>query len=135
MNNERVSELKKRAYLAKQRLRMGYWEKIAGEKRELESGNADARAVAELQRARVGRDELMSVDRDRAKKDEKLYEKVCEILDEDENQTGPIGRLIDKELYVSLSEAGKQKYVLELAEKFRELSRRYYAERANKTYR
>lgn len=135
MNNERISELKKRAYLAKQRLRMGYWDKIAGDKRELESKNTDARAVAELQRARIGRDELMSVDRDRAKKDEKMYEKVCKILDEDENQTGPIGRLIDKELYVSLSEAGKQKYILELAEKFRELSRRYYAEHANKTYR
>lgn len=135
MKNERVSELKRRAFLAKQRLRMGYWDKIAGEKSKLESNNTDARAVAELQRARVGRDELMSIDRERARKEESLYKKVCEILDEDENETGPIGRLIDKELYVGLSEAGKQKYVLELAEKFRELSRRYYLERGNKSYR
>ena len=135
MKNERVSELKKRAFLAKQRLRMGYWEKIAGEKQQLISVGSDERSIAELQRARIDRDELKSVDKTRAREEEIMYEKVCRILDEDENETGPIGRLIDKEMYVSLSELGKQKYVLELAEKFRELSRRYYMEKGNKTCR
>ena len=134
MKNERISELKKRAFLAKQRLRMGYWEKIAGEKQRLISVGSDEREVSELQRARIDRDELKSVDKARAREEEVLYEKVCEILD-DENETGPIGRLIDKELYARLNERGKQKYVLELAEKFRELSRRYYMERSNKTCR
>ena len=55
------------------------------------------------------------------------------MLDDNPDEPAPIGRLIDKEVYMSLDEGGKQRYVLELSKKFRELSERYYSERANKS--
>ena len=75
----------------------------------------------------------MIIDGDKAKKEEKMYEKVCKILDTDSDTLSPIGQLIDKELYSKMDECGRQKYILELAGKFRELSRRYYLERAAKS--
>lgn len=37
MGNEKImSELKKRALLAKQRLKMGYWQRLERERREME---------------------------------------------------------------------------------------------------
>ncbi len=128
-----IGELKKRAFLAKQRLRMGYWERLAQKKREL-GENAGERDVVELQRAELARDELAAFDRERAQREERLYERVCEILD-DENECAPIGRLIDQKVYKTLDEGGKQRYVLELARKFRELSERYYLERRTQTAR
>ena len=90
----------------------------------------DERGIEEIQRAQYRRDVLKVFDVDKAKREERLYAKVCRILDNDSDTLSPIGQLIDKELYGRLDEFGKQKYILELAEKFRELSRRYYLEHA-----
>lgn len=130
-----MSELKKRTLLAKQRLRMGYWEKQERERLEMVNGGSalDERGIEELRRAKFRRDALMIIDGDKAKKEEKMYEKVCKILDTDSDTLSPIGQLIDKELYSKMDECGRQKYILELAGKFRELSRRYYLERAAKS--
>ena len=131
-NCKEMSELKKRALLAKQRLRMGYWQRLERERAEMEKtrGDLDERGIEEIQRAQYRRDVLKVFDVDKAKREERLYAKVCRILDNDSDTLSPIGQLIDKELYGRLDEFGKQKYILELAEKFRELSRRYYLEHA-----
>ncbi|MFR1564869.1 MAG: hypothetical protein ACLSUT_00315 [Christensenellales bacterium] len=76
---------------------------------------------------------MLVTDEQRAKKEERLYEKVCNILDKDSDTLSPIGQLIDKEEYQRLDEGGRQKYILELSEKFRELSRRYELERMGRT--
>lgn len=134
-NCKEIGELKKRALLAKQRLRMGYWQRLERERAEMERtrDDLDERSIEELQRAQYRRDTMKAIDGDRAKREEKMYEKVCKILDTDSDTLSPIGQLIDKELYGKLDEFGRQKYVLELAEKFRELSRRYYLEHAGKS--
>ena len=103
---QRQGELKKRAQIAKQRLKMGYWESVR-------RGNS-ARSV----------DHVSAV-----APDEKMYKKVCAILDRDEATLNPIGQLIDNDVYTSLDAASKQQYILELSNKFRELKERYYKER------
>lgn len=128
-----MDELKRRALIAKQRLKMGYWQKMENERREMEKSEVSLRGISELQRAKVSRDVLRATDEEAADREEKLYAKVCEILDSDEDIIGPIGKLIDKEYYARLDEFGRQKYVLELSSKFRELTKRYYLERSGKT--
>lgn len=104
---QQTGELKKRAWLAKQRLKMGYLNNAA-------AGGA-----------RV----MRSQDESEERGDETLYRKVCDILDRDELALNPIGQLIDAEVYSELDPAAKQRYILELSEKFRELKDRYYRER------
>ena len=129
-----ISELKKRALLAKQRLKMGYWQRLERERREMEeSSSMGERNITELQRAKIRRDAMFATDEQRFRQEERLYEKVCKILDEDSDTLSPIGQLIDKEKYQKLDECGKQKYILELSKKFRELSRRYYLEHGGKS--
>ncbi|MBD5131654.1 MAG: hypothetical protein HDT28_03560 [Clostridiales bacterium] len=118
----KAGELKKRCWLAKQRLKMGYWEAVKSDRLQ-QSDVAATKAVYAEDRARYApNDTRLSV------LDEKMYRKVCDILDSDEVATNPIGQLIDREVYEGLDAGGKQRYILELSEKFRELKARYYNE-------
>lgn len=134
MAKKELSELKKRALLAKQRLKMGYWQKMEREHAELiirlngDKGNAN-----QITRRQLERDTLMAVDSKKAKEDELFYARVCSILDADEDTTNPIGQLIDKDLYATLDDGGRQRYVLEISKKFKELSARYYLEQKAKS--
>ncbi len=130
-------ELKKRALLAKQRMKMGYWQQLMSERENMlisagESNKAQY-LVSEVQRAKFERDNNVIINRERAGKDEEMYIKVCRILESDEVTTNPIGLLMDQKEYESLDEFGRQRYVLRLSEKFRELKERYYKERIGKT--
>ena len=137
MAKKEYGELKKRAMLAKQRLRMGYWQQLKEERERVLSkvGDSDAnkRMVSEAQRARLKRDTISVINGAEAREDEKLYERVCRILDDDEDVMNPIGRLIEHEEYDALDDGGRQRYILELSKKYRELKERYYAERLSKT--
>ncbi|MDE7395410.1 MAG: hypothetical protein K2M95_04765, partial [Clostridiales bacterium] len=128
--------LKKRAMLAKQRLKMGYWQKMVEERQKaLESfgkSEESLQLVQSLQREKVKRDEQKALSAVRADEEEVFYAKVCSILEEDENTTNPIGRLIDRGRFDQLDENNKQLYILRLAEKFRQMRDRYYRERAGK---
>ena len=128
--------LKKRAMLAKQRLKMGYWQKMLEERQralgELGASDESVQLVQSLQREQVRRDEQKALSAVRADEEESFYAKVRSILDEDENATNPIGRLIDHSCFEQLDENNKQLYILRLAEKFRQMRDRYYRERASK---
>ena len=127
------SELKKRAMLAKQRLKMGYWQNLLKERDDLImlGGNTVyAKAKAdEAKRKKFERDNLISLDSEEAKEDEILYKKVCKMLDNNEDVTNPIGVLIDEDLYNGMDSMAKQKYVLRLSKKYREMRERYYTEK------
>ncbi len=125
-----INELKKRALIAKQRLKMGYWESVSSERDALRREQVNADTISKLQRARLNRETRISGGEAAAKREEEMYRKVSEILSSDEDVLNPIGRLIDKQEYMRLDEQGKQKYVLELSRQFRELSKRYYLEHA-----
>ena len=118
MAHKQSGELKRRAQLAKQRLKMGYFESAQSETDLPDSGNVSF--IASYARFT---DTATS-------RDEKMYKKVCAILDRDEATINPIGQLIDNEIYSTLDAAAKQRYILELSNKFRELKDRYYRERA-----
>ena len=131
-----MSELKKRAILAKQRMRMGYWQRMNAEKqRQLENiEKADVQSmqlVKEIQRATILRDEgsalgIMSVERD-----EMLYQKVVALLESNEIILNPIGVLVEKELYEKMDSGNRQKYILDLSKKFCEMKERYHLEKMN----
>lgn len=63
-------------------------------------------------------------------KDQALYNKVCKILEEDRIIINPINELIDKKYYDSLSLESKQRYILDLSDKYREMKERYDREHA-----
>ncbi len=118
MARKQSGELKKRAQIAKQRLKMGYWETLRQEIDERMDDAATAKAF-------VQRVDTVTV----SAPDEKMYKKVCAILDRDETTLNPIGQLIDNDVYSTLDPASTQRYILELSNKFRELKERYYRER------
>lgn len=134
--SKKGTELKKKALLAKQRLKMGYWDNLRREKEKMieTSGNtSDAQKLAnEYAHAKIVRDVNIVVSRRSEEADEKLYRKVCEILDNDEVIMNPIGQLVDKTEYDRLDDNGKQRYILELSSKFREFQERYNRERKGK---
>lgn len=131
------SELKKRALLAKQRLRMGYWQSMEEERQKTlaqmgETGK-NVKLVRELQQEKVRRDEDKILYTDKAAEEELFYGKVCAILERDENTMNPIGQLIDRNEFERLDENNRQRYILQLSQKFRQMRERYYRERSGKS--
>lgn len=122
MAQRKAGELKKRCWLAKQRLKMGYFDSVNGASPQ--AVNAGVAACAADRPVAVRRTFVTSAE------DERMYKQVCDILDDDEVSLNPIGQLIDPSVYDALDAEGKQRYILELSEKFRELRERYYKERA-----
>lgn len=118
-------ELKKRCWLAKQRLKMGYWESLKRERSGEDEVDVRSMAVEYARRTR----EVDGTSYAPSAEEERMYRKVCEILDSSEVTINPIGQLIDRAVYDGLDPAGKQRYILELSEKFRELQARYYREK------
>lgn len=133
MQNNGAGELKKRAILAKQRMKMGYWQELMRQREAMltkvgkTAGNIQL--ISEVQRAEVKRDANIIINNASVNRDEELYRKVKIILDKDEYTGNPIGQLIDSKEYESLDDGGRQRYVLELSKKYRELKERYYKER------
>lgn len=121
--SRKAGELKKRCWLAKQRLKMGYWESLKNQRSD-ESARGTAQGEEVVRRMRP-----VEVVSHTSAADEKMYRKVCAILDSDEISLNPIGQLIERDVYDGLDANGRQRYVLELSEKFRELRDRYYREK------
>lgn len=64
-----------------------------------------------------------------AKDDEKLYNKVREMLSENEDAINPIGKLVDKTKFSSLSEMDKERYIFNLADKYKSMRERFQREK------
>ena len=62
-------------------------------------------------------------------KEQELYDRVCKMLSRDEVVINPIRELMDNKYYNSLSVEGKQRYIIELSEKYKEMKNRYERER------
>ncbi len=62
-------------------------------------------------------------------KEQELYERVCKILSSDDVVINPIQELVDNKYYNTLSkQEDKQKYILDLSEKYKEMKLRYERE-------
>lgn len=57
-----------------------------------------------------------------------LWQKVCDIMESEQDIINPISILIDKEKYNNMSEIARQMYVLRLSDKYAELKQRYITE-------
>ena len=128
-----MSEIKRRALLAKQRMKMGYWQKMQAERDRIMTETDDVSRIemaSNLRRKEFERTNNMALGDDFTEKDEKLYVKVKNILEKDENTLNPIGQLVEHSIYDFMDEANKQRYILELSAKLRELRERYYKEKA-----
>ena len=60
--------------------------------------------------------------------EQELYQRVCKMLDKDDVIINPIQELVDKKYYNSLSLESKQKYIIDLTEKYKLLKMRYIRE-------
>lgn len=65
--------------------------------------------------------------------DKKLYNKVCYLLDSEGDIFNPIDRLIDIDEYNRLNYQGKERYLFNLAEKYRNFKDKYEVEKLSKT--
>lgn len=132
MAKKEISELKRRAMLAKQRMKMGYWEKMQQDKQKLMEKGGDTfeaqKLVSDMQREKYQRDVSITISSAQSKEEE-LYKRVKTMLDGNEFVVNPIARLMDKTTYEGLSGEEKQRYVLELSKKFVELKERYNREK------
>lgn len=60
--------------------------------------------------------------------EQELYERVCKILSREEVVINPIKELVDNKFYNSLTLEGKQKYICDLTEKYKEMKDRFERE-------
>lgn len=109
---------------AKKRLKSGFWEehkdKIVQIKDKARSEGVETSNIIKYYQTRV-------IHNVKAKEDdsELFYTKVKAILDSVGEVSDIIGRLIDQEIYISLPYESKQKYVMELSDRYRVALNRY----------
>lgn len=85
--------------MAKARIKCGYWSQVKNEKLAI---------IQEIEQV-----------------DDEMYEIVASIIESDEIVINPISKLMDEEYYQSLSDEGKNRYILELANKYLRLCKEY----------
>ncbi len=131
------SGIKKCAALARQRMKMGYWDKIVKEREEflLREGDTPENRlkISRIQKSRFARENSENASVTDVNEKERKYLLVCNMLDADEDTSNPIGQLIDYDKYNALDERSKQRYILELVHEYDELKERYYQERMIKS--
>ncbi len=121
-----MEDFKCAAKRAKRRLKSGYWEKC---KREAESAGARARSLG-LNENKVKAGLYDKVRSDiRGEKPDDFYLRVKKLLDEYGEVSDAIGRLTDHEYYATLSYAEKQRYNLQLSEKYLKALEKYRREK------
>ena len=117
--------LKMLAKEAKARMKRGFWERCG---QELDACRRDARAQgiseSKMERYVVGK----VTDAIRGETPDAFYLKVKKLLLEEGEVSDAIGRLTDKEYYATLSYEEKQRYNLELSEKYLEALKRFRRE-------
>lgn len=123
-----MEDIKLLAKEAKQRMKSGFWEenkeKIGYIKSKAKSEGIESSKIVRYYQTNVIREIKPKKD-----ENEKFYKKVKAILDSVGEVSDIIKRLIDTEVYNSLPYDRKQKYVMELSQKYREALVRYKREK------
>ncbi len=100
---------------AKMRMKKGFWQEF-GEKLEGERNYAKQQGINEGKMELYLRDKVET--QIRGETPDEFYSKVKDILLSEGEVSDAIGRLTDKEYYATLSYSEKQRYTLELSEKY-----------------
>jgi len=123
-------ELRKIAQSAMQRMKNGYWARAKSEretaKTEAVKEGKSPDAVESYYRSKFNAELLVKA----LPAEDPMYARVRTLLDGDEDVSNPIARLIEQDKYAALDSTGKQRYIMALSAKYRELSQRYYEEKA-----
>lgn len=117
--------LKMLAKEAKTRMKKGFWERCG---QELEACRRDARAQG-ISESKAERYFVSKVaDEIRGEAPDAFYLKVRKMLLEEGEVSDAIGRLTDRAYYATLSYEEKQRYTLELSERYLEALKRFRRE-------
>ena len=114
---------------AKKRLKKGFWqnykENLDKEIARAEESGISTSKVKEYYACRITEDIRNTKD-----EFEEFYLKVKKLIDEEGEVSNAIGRLTDKEYFDSLDYNEKQRYTLNLSEKYLQAVERYRKEKA-----
>ncbi len=125
---QQEKDVKTLAKEAKKRLKSGFWEKykeeVVEKSRLAKASGVKTQEVVEFYQSK----EFQTVTKDK-EDEESFYLKVKEILDKEGEMCLIFSKLIDHEIYDNLTYDAKQKYTLELAEKYQKALQRYKKEK------
>lgn len=110
-----MGDLKVLARAAKQRLKNDFWKDCKKNFNENASG-AKERGVSEMKVKSTLKGKVISTIR--GEKDDEFYLKVKAMLDAEGEVSDAIGRLTDKEYFEKLSYEEKQRYTLDLSNRY-----------------
>lgn len=103
---------------AKKRIKSGFWENSKDDLKEFVSlAEKSGLNTSKVERYYTGKISD-SIKGERDKQDEEFYERVKQLLLKEGEVSDAIGRLTDREHYMSLSFEERQRYTLELSEKY-----------------
>jgi hypothetical protein len=127
--NAQPKSLKQYCKEAKKRLKQGFWreydENLNKELVRAEQNGILASKVKEYYSCKISEDIKNTKD-----EFEEFYLKVKKLLDEEGEVSNAIGRLTDKEKFDALSYEEKQRYTLNLSEKYLQAVERYKKEKS-----
>lgn len=121
-----MDDIKLMARAAKRRLKNNFW---ADCKKNLDEGAMEARlrGVSEIKvKTTITRRVKSEI---KGEKTDEFYIKVKELLDNEGEVSDAIGRLTDREVYDKLSYEEKQRYNLQLSNRYHEALARYRREK------
>ncbi|MCL2751948.1 MAG: hypothetical protein FWE62_04235 [Firmicutes bacterium] len=125
------SELKIQAENARRRLKSGYWENLQSERdaaiRDAKKRGDSTETLEEYYRS-VFLHRVNAYNNAVDNKEEAFYKRVCEIV-ENGDDLNPVSRLMDQSAYERLDAAGKQRYIVNLMQKFAQMKERYDREK------
>ena len=119
--------LKQYAKEAKKRLKTSFWQDY---KRKIQSGidKAEEDGVSKSKVVEYYQTQVKITISGVKSEDEDFYSRVKELLSTVGDVSDAIGRLTDKTLFNSLSYDGRQRYLLELSNKYLKAKERFYKE-------
>lgn len=125
---EGVKSLKDYAKEAKKRLKSSFWQDYK-QNLENESKRAEIDGTSKSKVVEYYQNKAKVSIRGVKTEDEEFYIKVKNILDVYGDVSDALGRLTDKEYFNLLTYDAKQRYMLELSNKYRVAKERYYKEK------
>lgn len=106
-----ADDLKKMAKAAKSRMKSGFWNRVKEQRNSVPE--SERMSYASYVKRELARERKPDAG------EEEFTRKVAELVNSGEVVVNPIGRLMDKDYYESLDYAAKQRYILELTDKYR----------------
>lgn len=126
MKEGKNGELKTLAKAAKKRMKSGFWQNYGQEVSHFaEKAKASGVKTSEI----VKYYETKNSQKLNGSTCDEFYLRVKKLLDEEGEVSDAIGRLTDYSVFDELDYSGKQKYILDLSDKYRQAVERYYREK------